>query len=109
MLDVFKEYGTDSYIGLIASVKYVLYGNNLLYDECVLYDGKSNKDKIHFGRRFVCDLCRTYCQRYPCRNDVKTLQCRVETDIIMTEEKDGEYLCSYVMKSRTLSGVCSDQ
>ena len=44
VLDIFKEYGTDSRIGLIAFDYDELYRDNILHDERIFYGGRSAKD-----------------------------------------------------------------
>ena len=50
VLDIFKQYGPDSYYGTITSIR-----DCFLYDEHLLYDGKSTENKIYAGRSLVHD------------------------------------------------------
>ena len=56
LLDAFKEYGTDSYIGLVASI-------SMSCTETIFYDSQSHEDQIYSGGRHACDLCRACGQR----------------------------------------------
>ena len=55
VLDIFKEYGTDSRIGLIASIMMKLYRDNILHDERIFYGGESAKDQIYTCRGTCCN------------------------------------------------------
>ena len=50
LLDVYKEYGTDSYLGLVASISMSCTETIFLHHERLLHDRKSNKNKIHTAR-----------------------------------------------------------
>lgn len=50
LLDVYKEYGTDSLSGTSGIQSAVLHRNNILHYERLLHDRKSNKNKIHTAR-----------------------------------------------------------
>lgn len=49
LLDVYKEYGTDSYLGLVASIS-MSCTETIFYTMSVYFDRKSNKNKIHTAR-----------------------------------------------------------
>ena len=50
-----------------------LHGDNLLYDVCVFYDSKYQKDEIHTGGSAFGDICRNCSKCTACIGDV----CRV--------------------------------
>ena len=59
LVDLYKTYGTDSRIGLIAS----LYRNHFLHYECLLYDCQDPPYPLYASRSCFCNLCRTRRQR----------------------------------------------
>lgn len=63
LLDIFKEYGTDSYIGLDCIDQYVVYGDDLLYHECILYDSQSHEDALYINGCAACNSGWCDCQR----------------------------------------------
>ncbi len=54
VLDIFKEYGTDSRIGLITSI--MMYRNHFLYNECILYGSKSKENTLYIGWCPACHI-----------------------------------------------------
>ena len=52
LLDIFKEYGTDSYIGRIASISM-----------CILYDSQSHEDALYIDGCAACNSGWCDCQR----------------------------------------------
>lgn len=63
LLDIFKEYGTDSYIGRIASISMSCTGDDLLYHECILYDSQSHEDALYINGCAACNSGWCDCQR----------------------------------------------
>lgn len=71
VLDIFKQYGTDSHIGLIASIMMSLHGNYFLYDERLFYGGKGKKDKVYTTGCAGCHICGNCGKCDTCRDDVR--------------------------------------
>lgn len=65
LLDVYKQFGPDSRLGCWPRCLELL-GDHFLHNECVFYDGESDKDKIYTCRCFVCDADRNYCLDAAC-------------------------------------------
>ena len=49
LLDIYKEFGTD-FDGV--------YGNDFLYDVCVFYVSKGEKNQVYSCRSTYCNICR---------------------------------------------------
>lgn len=62
VLDIFKEFGTDSRIGLIASVMMSCNGDYFLYRLRLFYSCKGKKYPLYHTRRSACNTCR-HCGR----------------------------------------------
>lgn len=64
VLDIFKNHGPDSLIGLTTSIMMSLYGDDFLYDVGLFPGGESDEDKIYAERSascHVCGNCRKHC------------------------------------------------
>ena len=68
LLDLFKEHGTDSYIGLIGSIS-MSCTETILYNERLLYDCEGNEDEIYVDWRVACNTRRTCGKRSLSRDD----------------------------------------
>ena len=68
-LDIFKEYGTDSYLGLATSILMGPYGNDLLYPERLFHDCEGEENPVYLGRSYACDAGRRGGEHRIGRND----------------------------------------
>jgi len=65
LLDLYKEFGTDSLIGLIASISMSCTETIFYYYECLFHDRKDQKLPLHTDWSADCHLRRTGSQRGP--------------------------------------------
>ena len=68
--------------------QYVLYRDDFLYNERLLYDGEGDEDEIYIDWRVACNSCRTCSKRSLSRNDgtlekLKTAQ-RMWKEVLFT-------------------------
>ena len=71
LTDIYKEFGTDSYIGRIASISMAC--TETIFYTMSVYDCKGEKDKIYTGRSDDCDGGRTCGECMACRKNVNNL------------------------------------
>ena len=69
VLDIFKRYGPDSYLGIVDE----LYGNYILYNVCILHNCKSNENKMDFAWCNFGNNCWNNCQCNTCKINVNTI------------------------------------
>ena len=62
LLDLYKKFGTDSFIGLAASISMSCTETIFLHHERVFYDGKDHKDPVYTAGSPPCDYRRSGCQ-----------------------------------------------
>ena len=65
LLDIFKEFGPDSKIGIIASLMLSCTETVFLYDERLFYGSKSDKNTVYAGRCTAFCFCRDCRQLFP--------------------------------------------
>ena len=57
LLDIYKTYGTDSYLGTLASVLMSCSENHFLYNERLFYDGARDKNALYTYRSIGGNFC----------------------------------------------------
>ena len=64
LLDLYKEHGTDSMIGLAASIMLSSTETIFLYNVDLFYDRQSQENALYTGRSAYCDISRNRCIRH---------------------------------------------